>query len=78
MATSFQNDIAPIFAPFVAQMMWRLDLSNYENVKANAATIQQLITASADNGRMPPAPYPGLRQEDIDTYNQWMTEQCPP
>jgi len=36
MATSFQTDIAPMFAPFQANMMWRFNLADYDTVKTNA------------------------------------------
>jgi hypothetical protein len=73
MALSFQTDIAPIFGPFVAQMIWRFDLSNYNHVKANAPLIYTFIT----QGNMPPAPYPPLRTEDIATFAAWMAQGCP-
>jgi hypothetical protein len=76
MATSFKTDIAPIFGPFVAQMIWRFDLSNYDHVKANAPLIYTHI--QQPGGDMPPAPYPPLRDEDIATFVQWMAEGCPP
>ena len=33
MATSFQKDIAPMLAPFRANMIWRFDITNYDTVK---------------------------------------------
>ena len=76
--TSFQTDIAPIFAPFYAQMIWRFDLRNYDQVKANAALIDTFISGDPDS-RMPPANYgPPLRGEDIAKFKQWMAEGCPP
>lgn len=78
MPTSFKNDIAPIFAPFYAQMIWRFDLRAYEQVKANALLIDSLISADPDS-RMPPANYgQPLRGEDIATFKQWIAEGCPP
>ena len=44
MAVSFSNDIMPLFNQFKGQMMWRFDLTNYEQVKANASTILGRIT----------------------------------
>ena len=39
MAVSFSSDIAPLFNQFTGQMMWRFDLTNYDQVRANAQTI---------------------------------------
>ena len=48
---SFQKDLVPIFHQFRASMMWRFDLTKYEDVKANASAI--LTNISKDDG-MPP------------------------
>ena len=78
MPTSFANDIAPIFGPFRANMLWRFDLTNYDQVKANAELIQVFITADPD-GRMPPANYgPGLSAQQISTFGQWIRDGYPP
>jgi hypothetical protein len=78
MPLSFTNDIAPIFAPFYAQMAWRFDLRDYTQVKANANLIDTFICADAD-GRMPPANYgPPISGADIATFKQWIAEGCPP
>ncbi len=53
MPTSFSNDIAPIFGPFRGNMLWRFDLTDYEQVKANAAIIQVFITADPDSACLP-------------------------
>ena len=74
MATSFKTDIAPMFAPYRANMMWRFDLTNYDTVKTNAAMIFGHIAASL----MPPAPMPPLSQQQIDLFAQWMKDECPP
>lgn len=75
---SFKNDIAPIFAPFYANMLWRFDLRNYDHVVANATLIQQVISLDPSNGNpMPPPQYPPLRQEDVDTFNAWVAQGCP-
>lgn len=75
--TSFANDIAPIFAPFYARMIWRFDLREYDHVVANAALIESFITATPDN-RMPPANYgPPLSDEQIAKFKQWRAEGYP-
>jgi hypothetical protein len=73
MALTFENDIAPIFSQWVDRMMWRLDLSKYEDVKANAEIIYDQIS----QGGMPPPPYPGLAPADIATFKTWMEAGCP-
>ena len=53
-------------------MLWRFDLTDYEQVKANAAIIQVFITADPDS-RMPPANYgPPLSAQQITTFQQWI------
>jgi hypothetical protein len=73
---SFATDIMPIFKQFQGPMMWRLDLTSYEAVVANAATIYSRI--SDPGNPMPPPPFPPLTQEQIDTFNTWMQNGCPP
>ena len=53
MAVSFSNDIMPLFNQFTGQMMWRFDLTNYDQVIANAQTIYGRI----NGGGMPPPPF---------------------
>ena len=43
------NDIAPIFGPYRANMLWRFDLIDYDQVKANAAAIVKFIDPEAPN-----------------------------
>jgi hypothetical protein len=79
MPLSFANDIAPIFAPFYAEMAWRFDLRDYDQVKANAILIDTFISADPDFPRMPPANYgPPLSGQDIATFKQWIAQGCPP
>jgi hypothetical protein len=65
----------PIFKQFQGPMMWRLDLTSYEAVVANAATIYGRI--SNPGNPMPPPPFPPLTQEQIQTFNLWMQNGCP-
>ena len=74
MATSFKTDIAPMFAPFRANMMWRFDITDYDTVQANAALISGQIGTSS----MPPAPLPPFSPDQIALFEQWRTEGCPP
>jgi hypothetical protein len=77
MAVSFSNDIMPIFYQFKGQMMWRFDLTNYDHVKANAATILGRIQAGAGAG-MPPPPFDPLTLEQIQLFEQWISDGCQP
>ena len=74
MAVSFSNDIQPLFNQFQGQMMWRLDLTNYDHVKANA----QIIYAQINGGNMPPPPFDPLTLEQIQLFQQWMSEGFAP
>lgn len=78
MATSFQTDIAPMFAPFRANMMWRFDITDYTTVKNNAKLIYARITAPPSTPQMPPAPMAPLSQQQLDLFETWMNEGCPP
>ncbi|HEV3200130.1 MAG TPA: hypothetical protein VGZ73_19630 [Bryobacteraceae bacterium] len=71
---SFRKDIAPIFHQFRAAMMWRFDLTKYEDVKANASAI---LTNIEPNGGMPPPPFPPLTAEQVSLFQQWIAEQFP-
>jgi hypothetical protein len=74
MAVSFSNDIMPLFSQFSGQMMWRLDLTNYDHVKANA----QIIYGQINTGGMPPPPFDPLTLEQIQLFQQWMSEGFAP
>ena len=74
MAVSFNDDIMPLFNQFKGQMMWRLDLTNYDHVKANAAIIYGQISTQS----MPPPPFDPLTLEQIQLFQQWMNDGFPP
>ena len=76
-ATSFAKDIAPIFAPFRDNMLWRFDLTDYDAVKANAQLIDAVIGPTADNP-MPPPPLPPLEPFQVQLFKTWIAQQCPP
>ncbi|MES1245627.1 MAG: hypothetical protein ABUT39_28735 [Acidobacteriota bacterium] len=76
-SVSFANDIMPLFKQFQGPMMWRLDLTSYDAVKANAQTIYGLISAAPPNN-MPPPPFPPLTDEQIATFKAWMDTGFPP
>jgi hypothetical protein len=77
-ATSFKTDIAPMFAPYRANMMWRFDLTNYETVRGSAAIIYQRITGNPAFNPMPAPPMEPLTKQQTDLFEQWMSEGCPP
>jgi hypothetical protein len=76
-ATSFQTDIAPMFAPYQANMMWRFNLADYTTVKTNAAMIYGRLTGTTGNP-MPAPPMDPLSPTQIALFAEWMTEGCPP
>jgi len=78
MAISFSSDIAPLFNQFKGQMMWRLNLTDYEHVKSNARIIYDRIADPNLLGPMPPPPFDPLTTEQIELFRQWMDEGCAP
>lgn len=71
---SFASDIMPLFKQFQGPMMWRLDLTSYDAVKANAETIFDQISTRS----MPPPPFPPLKAEQIAAFKAWMDAGFPP
>lgn len=71
---SFSNDIVPMFFKWKSNMMWRLDLTNYEDVKMNAHIIYDQIL----NQNMPPPPFPPLTTPQIELFNQWIQGKYQP
>ena len=75
MVLSFEKNIRPLFrdSPDVDSMKdYGLDLSSYEDVKAQAAAIQARLEDSSM-----PCDGPWL-QEQLDLFKQWMEEGIPP
>lgn len=66
---TFEKDIAPIFRQYRGSMLWRLDLTKYEDVKANANMIWSAIQ---QGGGMPPPPYPPLTPHQLRSFEEWM------
>jgi hypothetical protein len=73
---TFSNDIMPIFNQFRGQMMWRLDLTNYEHVMGNLAIIQYHVNSPDDP--MPPPPFDPLSPDQIQLFNDWVKDGCKP
>jgi hypothetical protein len=78
MTVSFERDIRPVFNQFKGQMMWRFDLTDYEQVKQNADRIWGRISVGPNDGPMPPPPFPPLSQAQIAAFNEWMCSGYPP
>lgn len=75
MAVSFKADIRPLFreSPDIEEMKgFGLDLSSYEDVRAQAATIHERLA----DGSMPcDSPWP---KERIELFKRWMEEGMAP
>ena len=74
MPVSFSTDILPILRQFRGSMLWRLDLTRYDHVKAKAELIYGQISQHA----MPPPPYPPLTDSEINMFKRWMQSGCSP
>ena len=70
---SFERDIAPLFAQFRASMLWRLDLTRYEDMKLNAPMVLSQIKSES----MPPPPYPPMNLKQIALFKSWMEQGFP-
>ncbi len=55
-------------------MAWRLDLTDYDAVLGNAKLIHHQISTKS----MPPPPFPPLTDEQIQLFESWMSQGCPP
>jgi hypothetical protein len=74
-SVSFEKDIVPIFRQFRGSMMWRFDLTRFDDAKANAAMIYSQI--SSNPPQMPPPPFPPLTKSQIALFRQWMDSGFP-
>jgi len=72
-SVSFEKDLVPIFRQFRGAMMWRFDLTKFEDVKASAAAIYQQISSNS----MPPPPFPPLTKAQIAQFKTWMDSGFP-
>ena len=73
---SFAKDIRPMFTDLDIQHMKPLgvDLSDWETVKANVASIYKVVEA----GQMPPPPSKRWTPEMCERFKRWQDEGCPP
>lgn len=67
------EDIQGMLAPFVPNMQWRLDLSNYDQVIANGTIIWGQISSKS----MPPPNFQPLTDAQIYTFYNWMNLDYP-
>ena len=75
---SFAADLRGVLFEYHGQMIWRLDLANYEDVKANAAIILAAISPSPQGPpQMPPPPFPAFPKEFIASFKAWTEQGCP-
>lgn len=77
-SVSFKKDIMPFFAQYRGQMLWRLDVTDYEDVRANAKLILGRIDPASGDNRMPPPPFPPFSGELYTRFYQWIDEGFPP
>lgn len=70
---SFERDVAPLFAQYRASMLWRLDLTKYEDMKLNAAMVYNQISTQS----MPPPPYPPMTAAQVALFKAWMDQGYP-
>ena len=71
---SFATNIKPVFQQYKAQMIWRFDLTSYEDVKASVSIIKERVNSTDPGDRMPPPPFPAFDQSFIE----WVDAGCPP
>ena len=69
---SFEKDIKPIFAGYKDEMIWRFDLTSYDEVKANSEAICKRITLKG----MPPPPLEPLTDTQILDFQLWIEQGC--
>lgn len=73
-AISFEQSIKPLFHQFRSHMRWRFDLTNYDDVKTNAALIAERIKPDGDNPpEMPPPPFSPFTADQIQLFDLWIS-----
>jgi len=71
---SFANNLAPLLKQFRGQMIWRFDLTSYDDVVANFAAIYDRIK----NKGMPPPPFQPFSDQQIAMFGAWKDQGFPP
>ena len=76
---SFKKDIAKPLSPYRDFMLWRLDLSSYDDVKANAWHIYAVMIGEDPLAApMPPPGFGTLPDGFISTFQNWISQGFPP
>jgi hypothetical protein len=79
MPISFATDIRHLFTDEdVNHMSTFFDLRDFEDNKANATNILQRLKGQGGLRRMPPPPRPAWSPEQINLYEQWISDGCHP
>lgn len=79
MAVSFAKDIRPIYTDEdIDHMSTFLDLSSYDDNKANSTKILMRLKGDGGKRRMPPPPRAAWTPEQIALYQQWINDGYPP
>lgn len=71
---TFTRDIGPLLSQYREEMMWRIDLSNYEQVKANRVLIQTRLHSTDDP--MPPKPFGPWSSDQVALFDRWIEDGC--
>ena len=76
---SFAKDIVPTLGQYREFMLWRLDLSSYDDVTANAWRIYAVMIGEDPLAApMPPAGFATLPPGFITTFQSWISQGFPP
>ncbi len=71
-AVGFEHDIRPLFREKdISSMSWAVDLSSYDDVRANSDTI---LSKLADGSMPCDGAWP---QDRIDLFRSWVNTGCP-
>ena len=75
---SFEKQIKPVLQQYEGQMIWRFELTKYEDVKQNASIIKSRIESTDPSGVMPPPPFAPFDKDFIALFLKWVDDGCPP
>jgi len=76
---SFAGVIQPVFAQFRDEMLWRMDITSYDVVVANAWRIYSvLIGQDPFAAQMPPASFGSLPPGFVTAFQTWINQGFPP
>jgi hypothetical protein len=78
--TSFARDVLPLFRPIDIEHMNDqvvMDLTDFDVVRSSAASISKRLRGIGGR-RMPPPPHPPLTPAQIELFDAWIADGCPP